>query len=103
MSAAVTRPQDKTGYNLTVTILTTSKDSRDDISGRIQQALAKIGELHNYKFDIIRPSDTREFARLVSIETGNVQMGDPINPEEEEVAKKGFTQKTMKTRAREIG
>jgi hypothetical protein len=94
---------EKTGYNLAVTIITTSKDSADDISGRVQMALAKFGELHNYKFGIIRNSDTRELARLASIEAGNVQMGEPLNPEEIEIARKGFTPKTNKTRARELG
>lgn len=100
---SISTKQDKTGYNMSVTILTKSKDSQDEIAGRVKMALAPIGELVDFKLGIIRPSETRGFARLVSIEAGNVQMGDPINPEEAEIAKKGFTPKTMKTRAREIG
>lgn len=85
-------------YNIESTI-TVSKDwSRDEVLGKLTVALGSVGIIESLKLAIQLREDGAELNREMQIASGAIVRGK-LTKQHEEIRKKGYSEKTMKTRA----
>lgn len=73
--------------------------SRDEVQGKIQIALGAVGIVESLKVGMQVKEDGARLSRDMQIAAGNTVLGK-LTKEEEELKKKGNSDRIMKTRAR---
>lgn len=85
-------------YNIESTITVNKDWSRDEVLGKIQIALGAVGIIESLKVAIQVKEDGAILNREMQIAAGAVPRGK-LSKDEEIIRKKGYSQRTLKTRA----
>ncbi len=88
-----------TRYNIESIIIVEKDWSRDEVQGKIQIALGAVGIVDNLKVGMQTKEDGARLNRDMQIAGGNTVLGK-LSKEEEDLKRKGNSDKLMKTRAR---
>lgn len=88
-----------TVYNIE-SVITCDKDwSRDEFIGKLRIAMGAVGSVDDLKVGIQVKENGAQLNREMQIAAGNIVAGK-LTKEEEEIKKKGYSERTMKTRAK---
>jgi hypothetical protein len=85
-------------YNIESTITVNKDWSRDEVLGKIQVALAGVGTVDSLRAVIAFKEDGSELNREMQIASGAIVRGK-LRKQDLETRQKGYSEKTMKTRA----
>lgn len=86
-------------YNIESTITVEKDWSRDEVIGKLRIAMGAVGIIDNLKVGIQRQEDGARLNRDMQIAAGNIVQGK-LSKEEEALKKKGWSENTLKTRAK---
>lgn len=87
-----------TTYQIESTITVNKDWGRDEVLGKIQIALANVGIIENLKVAIKFNESGADLNREMQIAAGAMVVGQ-LSKDEEKIRQKGYSEKTMKTRA----
>jgi hypothetical protein len=85
-------------YNIESTIACQKDWSRDEFIGKLRIAMGVVGVIDNLKVEIQVKEDGSLLNREMQIASGAIVRGK-MSKDEEKIKQKGFSSRTMKTRA----
>lgn len=88
-----------TTYNIEASITVNKDWSRDEVLGKLQIALGAVGVIDKIKLGIQLRESGAELNREMQIAAGAIVVGK-LSKEELKIKEKGYSDRTMKTRAR---